>query len=69
MSELFRNVLTASFHGSIVIAAVIVLRLLLKKTPKKFLCFLWLLAGIRLLMPFEIQSSLSLQPDTSFVVL
>ncbi|MGM9627439.1 MAG: M56 family metallopeptidase [Faecousia sp.] len=69
MSELFRNVLTASFHGSIVIAAVIVLRLLLKKTPKKFLCFLWLLAGIRLLMPFEIQSSLSLQPDTSSVVL
>ncbi|MGN0978505.1 MAG: M56 family metallopeptidase [Faecousia sp.] len=67
MSELFRNVLTASFHGSIVIAAVMVLRLVLKKTPKKFLCFLWLLAGIRLLMPFEIQSSLSLQPDTSSV--
>lgn len=63
MSELFRNVLTASFHGSVVIVAVILLRLVLKKTPKKFLCFLWLLAGVRLLMPFEIQSSLSLQPN------
>lgn len=63
MSELFQNILTASFHGSIVILAVLVLRLVLKKTPKKFLCLLWLLAGVRLLMPFEIQSTMSLQPE------
>ena len=63
MAELFQNVLTASFHGSIVIVAVLLLRLALKKTPKKFLCLLWLLAGIRLLMPFEIRSDLSLQPQ------
>ena len=68
MNELFQNVLTASFHGSIVIAVVILLRLVLKKTPKKFICLLWLLAGIRLLMPFQIQSSLSLQPETARVV-
>ena len=67
MTELFQNVLTASFHGSIVILAVILLRLLLKKTPKKFLCLLWLLAGIRLLMPFEIQSGLSLQPNVEAI--
>ena len=63
MADLFQNVLTASFHGSIVIGVVVLLRLVLKKTPKKFLCFLWLLAGIRLLMPFEIRSDLSLQPQ------
>ena len=63
MTEIFRNILTASFHGSIVILAVLLLRFLLKKTPKKFLCLLWLLAGIRLLMPFEIRTELSLQPD------
>ena len=62
MESLFSNILTASFHGSIVIVAVILLRVLLKKAPRKFICFLWLLAGLRLLMPFEIQSSLSLQP-------
>lgn len=60
MRELFQNVLTASFHGSIVILVVMLLRLVLKKTPKKFFCMLWLLAGVRLLMPFEIQSSMSL---------
>ena len=62
MTDVFQNILTASFHGSIVILVVIVLRLLLKKTPKKYLCLLWLLAGIQLLMPFEIRSGLSLQP-------
>ena len=62
MESLFSNILTASFHGSIVILVVILLRVLLRKAPRKFICFLWLLAGLRLLMPFEIQSSLSLQP-------
>ena len=62
MESLFSNILTASFHGSIVILAVMLLRVPLKKAPRKFICFLWLLAGLRLLMPFEIQSSLSLQP-------
>ncbi len=63
MEAVFQNVLTASFHGSIVIAVVLILRLFLRKTPKKFLCLLWLLAGLRLLMPFEIKSELSLQPE------
>ena len=62
MQALFSNLLTASFHGSIVILAVMLLRVLLKKAPRKFICFLWLLAGLRLLMPFTLQSSLSLQP-------
>ncbi len=63
MNILFQNILTASFHGSIVILTVLVLRLVLKKTPKKFLCLLWLLAFARLLMPFEIRSDFSLQPE------
>ena len=63
MESLFSNILTASFHGSIVILAVIVLRLLLKKTPKKYICFLWTLAGIRLLMPIPVTSRFSLQPS------
>ena len=67
MDELFRNVLTASFHGSIVILAVLALRLVLRRAPKKYVCFLWVLVGLRLLMPFELQSSLSLQPEPRHV--
>lgn len=63
MNTLFQNILTASFHGSIVILVVMLLRLVLKKTPRKYICLLWLLAGLRLLMPFQIQSDLSLQPS------
>lgn len=68
MKELFENVLTAGFYGSVVILAVMVLRPILKRTPKKVFRLLWLLAFLRLLMPFEIPSPLSLQPDTEAIV-
>ena len=64
MEAFFQNVLTASFHGSIVILAVLVLRLVLRKAPRKTICFLWTLAGLRLLMPVPLQSRFSLQPPS-----
>ena len=63
MTQFLQNLLTASIHGSVVILAVLLLRLVLWKTPKKYICLLWLLAGIRLLLPIEIRSDLSLQPQ------
>lgn len=64
MTQFCQNLLTASIHGSVVILAVMLLRLLLKKTPRKYICFLWMLAGIRLLMPISVQSAFSLQPTS-----
>ena len=64
MTRFCQNLLTASIHGSVVILAVMLLRLLLKKTPRKYICFLWMLAGIRLLMPISVQSAFSLQPTS-----
>ena len=66
MTAVFYDVLKASFQGSVVILAVMALRLVLKKAPKSLFCLLWLLAGLRLALPFEIHSSLSLQPDYEF---
>lgn len=63
MSNLFQNTLDASFYGGIIIALVIILRLVLKKAPRWTICLLWLLAGLRLLFPFQIESDFSLQPD------
>lgn len=63
MERFLENLFTASIHGSILILAVLLLRLVLLKTPKKYICYLWLLAGIRLLLPIEIRSDLSLQPE------
>ncbi len=64
MIRFCQNLLTASIHGSVVILAVMLLWLLLKKTPRKYICFLWMLAGIRLLMPISVQSAFSLQPTS-----
>lgn len=63
MEYLLTALLRASVYGSIVIGAILLLRLTLRKAPKKYICLLWLLAALRLLMPFEIESSLSLQPE------
>ena len=62
MQTLFENILTASLYGGIIIATILLLRPLMKRVPRKYLCLLWLLAFLRLVMPFEINSSLSLQP-------
>ncbi len=64
MIQFCQNLLNASIHGSVFILAVMLLRLLLKKTPRKYICFLWMLAGIRLLMPISVQSAFSLQPTS-----
>ena len=43
MNTVLQTFLTTSFHGSIVILAVLILRLVLRKAPKKFICMLWML--------------------------
>lgn len=67
MGECFSEILTVTVQGGIVILAVMALRLMLKKAPKSAICLLWLLAGLRLLLPFQIESSFSLQPDHDVV--
>ena len=64
MEEMFYAMLYAGFHGSIVILAVLLLRTILRQTPRKFICILWILAFVRLVIPFSFQSSFSMQPAT-----
>ena len=64
MTTVLQTVLTTSFHGSVVILTVLLARLVLKKAPRKFICLLWMLAGIRLLLPIPLESAYSLQPET-----
>lgn len=69
MIDLFQNIMTASFHGGIMIVAVLILRSIPVKIPRKYICLLWLLTGIRLLLPFEIQSQFSIQPEIAPIIL
>lgn len=67
MDKLFIEVLNLSIAGSWMILAVLVLRLILKRAPKATVCALWLLVGLRLLLPFSVESALSLIPSRQTV--
>ena len=67
MSSLFIKILNLSFTASFLIVACILVRHIFKKMPKYMRMLLWLLVAVRLLVPFEIESSLSLQPTKSLV--
>lgn len=59
LSVFFRN----SLFASVMILAVLAVRPLLRKAPRNICCLLWLLVALRLLLPFQLESPLSLQPD------
>lgn len=67
MEQLFIGVFNLSISAGYFIIAVIVLRLLLKKVPKNIICVLWLLVGIRLLIPFSIESVFGVVPSSQIM--
>lgn len=67
MEKLFINIFEMSISASWLILAVLIVRFLLRKAPKGMRCFLWLLVGIRLLIPFSVESVFSLIPGTQAV--
>lgn len=67
MSYFFLELLKLSISASFLIVAVILLRLLMKKSPKWVYCILWALVGIRLICPFSFQSSFSVIPKEDVI--
>lgn len=62
-TDFFFRVLNTSVSASFLAAAVIILRLILKKAPKAMIVALWGMVAIRLICPFSIESALSLIPS------
>lgn len=62
MTEVFLKILSMSFSASWLILAVLGLRLLLRKMPKRGNVQLWGLVALRLLLPFSMESRYSLIP-------
>lgn len=67
MAPWFLSFLRVSIGGSVAVCAVLILRLLLRSAPRSWVCFLWLLSGLRLVLPFSLESGLSLQPRLELV--
>ncbi len=63
MEQVFITLLNASITASYLVLAVLLLRPILKKAPKFIRCILWGLVGIRLVLPFSLESILSLIPS------
>ena len=65
MNSLFIKILNMSLNAGWLILLVLVLRLILKRAPKWIHCLLWGLVGLRLALPFSVQSILSLLPKAA----
>ena len=65
MAEVFQKLLNMSIAASWLILAVIVLRFLLKRAPKRYTLLLWAVVGLRLALPWSIESALSLIPSAA----
>ena len=62
MTELFLKLLNMGLSATWLILAVLLLRLVLKKAPKWVNPLLWAVVALRLVLPFSIESALSLIP-------
>ena len=63
MQGLFTHILNSGIIASYIIVAIILIRLIFKKIPKRMLVLLWALVAIKLILPFSIESSFSLVPE------
>ena len=64
MATLFLKLLNMSITASYFAVGVMILRLILKRAPKWITVLLWGLVGLRLLLPFSVESKQSLIPNT-----
>ena len=67
MINIFYKLVDMSISASWLVFAIVLLRLVFRKAPKKIMCCLWALAAIRLVCPFAIESSFSLVPSVQTV--
>lgn len=65
MAEVFQKLLNMSIAAGWLILAVVVLRFVLKKAPKRFVLLLWAVVGLRLALLWSIESALSLIPSAA----
>lgn len=64
MEELFLKAVNQGITASYLVLALVLLRPLLKKVPRWLMAALWTLVALRLVLPWSIESVLSLIPST-----
>ena len=64
MEKLFLEIINLSISASYLIIFVLLIRFIFKMIPKRYICILWMIVGLRLIVPFSFESSVSLIPST-----
>lgn len=67
LESIFTKLLILSVQAGFLILATIVIRGVFKKIPRKYICLLWCMAAIRLLLPTSIESDYSLVPTRNTI--
>ena len=67
MEELFLSLINISIKASWLVLIVLFIRYTFKNMPKWVLCMMWGLVGLRLIMPFSIQSVFSMLPSSKTI--
>lgn len=68
MDTVFSKFVHISLMANWLIVAVIVLRLLLEKVPRRVICVLWALVALRLMLPVSVESPVSMIPETTAIL-
>lgn len=63
MNKIFIGILNNGYMAGILILAVIVTRVIIRKAPKWINCLLWGMVALKLVLPFSMESVLSLIPS------
>ena len=63
MEKIFLTVVNMSVSATWFLLAVLILRFALKKAPRGVTCVMWALVGVRLAIPFFVESSISFLPS------
>ena len=68
MTAVFLHFFNLSVMAGWMVLAVVLLRLCLKKAPRWITCLLWGLVALRLVIPFTVESPISLLPTANTVI-
>ena len=63
MEQFFLQLLNNAITVSFLILAVLVIRLVFWKMPKRLICLLWIAVALKLILPFFMESNFSLIPS------
>ena len=67
----FTGMLETCYEVTLIVLVVLAVRFLLQwiRVPRKYICLLWLIPLLRMVIPFQLESEFSLMPEARLYIL